>query len=237
MVYLGVALTTLATLMLELSLTRIFSVVFYYHFAFLAISVALFGLGAGGVFSYLVAGWRGPLFRKLGLLSLTNAFVVVGSVSFVLSRGADMTNVTLALVYLMSALPFLLAGTVVSLAISETIERIERVYFWDLFGAAGGCLLLIPLLNSLGGPNTVIAAGVLFAAASAIWFTMGGAARGRIAAVAGALALVLLIAYNGKHHLIDVRYAKGQQLREEMFVKWNSFSRIAVAPARAPTPR
>ena len=49
--YLGVALTTLATLILELSLTRIFSVVFYYHFAFLAISIALFGLGAGGLFS------------------------------------------------------------------------------------------------------------------------------------------------------------------------------------------
>ena len=44
-VYLCVALTTLATLLLELSLTRIFSVVFYYHFAFLAISIALFGLG------------------------------------------------------------------------------------------------------------------------------------------------------------------------------------------------
>ena len=60
------ALTTLATLLLELSLTRIFSVVFYYHFVFLAISIALFGLGAGGVFSYVVAGWKGNLFRKLG---------------------------------------------------------------------------------------------------------------------------------------------------------------------------
>jgi len=55
--YLCVALTTLATLLLELSLTRIFSVVFYYHFAFLAISIALFGLGEGGVFSYVVANW------------------------------------------------------------------------------------------------------------------------------------------------------------------------------------
>ncbi|MGC4055322.1 MAG: hypothetical protein QM757_41335 [Paludibaculum sp.] len=45
--YGAVALTTGATLILELALTRIFSVVFYYHFAFLAISIALFGLGAG----------------------------------------------------------------------------------------------------------------------------------------------------------------------------------------------
>ena len=68
--YLSVALTTLATLLLELSLTRIFSVVFYYHFAFLAISIALFGLGAGGVFSYVVPPGTGKLFRKLGRLSL-----------------------------------------------------------------------------------------------------------------------------------------------------------------------
>ena len=46
-VYAGVALTTAATLILELALTRLFSVIFYYHFAFLAISIALFGLGAG----------------------------------------------------------------------------------------------------------------------------------------------------------------------------------------------
>ena len=76
-VYLCVALTTLATLLLELSLTRIFSVVFYYHFAFLAISIALFGLGAGGVFSYVVAGWKAPLFTQLGRLSSVNSLLVL----------------------------------------------------------------------------------------------------------------------------------------------------------------
>ena len=39
--------------MTELALTRIFSVVMYYHFAFLAISIALFGLSASGVYAYL----------------------------------------------------------------------------------------------------------------------------------------------------------------------------------------
>ena len=47
-IYFGIAATSLATLLLELALTRIFSVVYFYHFAFLAISIALFGLGAGG---------------------------------------------------------------------------------------------------------------------------------------------------------------------------------------------
>src|SRR5580704_9897446 len=50
---LGIGLCSLATLLLELALTRLFSVVLFYHFAFLAISVALLGLGAGGVFAYV----------------------------------------------------------------------------------------------------------------------------------------------------------------------------------------
>ena len=78
-VYLCVALTTMATLLLELSLTRIFSVVFYYHFAFLAISIALFGLGLGGVFSYVAANWKAPLFTRLGRLSIVNSLLVVAA--------------------------------------------------------------------------------------------------------------------------------------------------------------
>ena len=53
----SVALTSFAALLLELALTRLFSVVLFYHFAFLAISIALLGLGAGGVFAYIARGW------------------------------------------------------------------------------------------------------------------------------------------------------------------------------------
>src|SRR5437870_9785815 len=55
----GVALSSFSALLLELALTRLFSVVLFYHFAFLAISIALLGLGAGGVFAYLVKNWLG----------------------------------------------------------------------------------------------------------------------------------------------------------------------------------
>src|SRR6202008_2206814 len=56
----GLGLTSFAALLLELALTRLFSVVLFYHFAFLAISIALLGLGAGGVFAHL---WRDRLSR------------------------------------------------------------------------------------------------------------------------------------------------------------------------------
>lgn len=221
-IYLSLALTTLATLLLELSLTRIFSVVFFYHFAFLAISIALFGLGAGGVFSYVVAGWRGHLFSRLGWLSAINSLLVVLMLALVLA------NLPLALVYFVAALPFFLAGTIVSLAISETIQKVDRVYFFDLMGAAAGCLLLVPLLNLLGGPNTVIVAAILFAATAALWHSMASSVGGRATCLALALGLIAFLVYNTTHNLIDVRYAKQHKLESESFVEWNSFSRVGV---------
>src|SRR5918996_6345842 len=50
----GIAAVSAALLMTELALTRIFSVTMYYHFAFLAISIALFGLSASGVYVYVM---------------------------------------------------------------------------------------------------------------------------------------------------------------------------------------
>jgi predicted membrane-bound spermidine synthase len=226
--YLGVALTTMATLLLELSLTRIFSVVFYYHFAFLAISIALFGLGVGGVFSYVVAGWKTPLFRKLGYLSMLNSLLVMVALAVVVAQKEEPGIWRLALVYFTTSLPFFVSGAIVSLAISETVERIDRVYFFDLLGASAGCLLLVPFLNHFGGTSTVMLVGVLFAAAGAIWHSIAGSVKLRAAAVALALALFAFVFYNGTHDIVAIRYAKGHKLKKEEFVQWNSFSRIGV---------
>lgn len=228
LVYVAVALTTMSTLILELALTRIFSVVFFYHFAFLAISIALFGLGAGGVLSYYVAGHGNVLFRKLGLLAGLNTVAITGSLALILGLAGSTGFWTLALVYFAAALPFLFSGIVVSLAIAETIERVDRIYFYDLLGAAGGCLLLIPFLNILGGPGAVLTAAVLMAASAGVWFGLSKSVTGRAAGVMLALALVLLVVVNKQARLIDIRVAKGKALGQEEFVQWNSFSRIAV---------
>src|SRR5215472_19255482 len=51
--YAGLFLITACTLMLQVLQTRILSVVAWYHLAFFAISMAMFGLTAGAVFVYL----------------------------------------------------------------------------------------------------------------------------------------------------------------------------------------
>ena len=229
----------MATLLVELSVTRILSVVLYYPFAFLAISIALFGLGAGGVFSYVVASWKAPSYLKLGRLSAINSLLVVVALVAILAQKGDVGDLgwgtfwKLAAIYIPAALPFFVSGAIVSLAVSETMERVNRVYFFDLLGAGAGCLLLMGLLRVFGGESTVLAAAVIFAATAAVWHNMAGSQRGRAASVALALALVAFVTVNKNHHILDIRHAKGKDVPAETFVRWNTFSRIALVDKRA----
>src|SRR5215475_4471407 len=79
---LAVALVSLASLLLELALTRLFSVVLFYHFAFFAISVALLGLGSGGVFAHIRKEWLARFdIRALGAwLCLLNSICILAAV-------------------------------------------------------------------------------------------------------------------------------------------------------------
>jgi predicted membrane-bound spermidine synthase len=149
-------------------------------------------------------------------------------VMVVLTRGATVTFFDFALIYFTAALPFLGAGAIVSLAISSTIERVDKVYFFDLLGAAGGCFALVGLLETVGGPNTVICVSILFTAAGAIWFSLESMRFGRIVSVAFGLFFAMLVVANMKYHFLEVTYAKGQKLRAgESW--WNSISRVGLS--------
>src|SRR5260221_10055312 len=91
---LGVMITSMAGLIIELALPRLFSVLFYYHCAFMAISVALLGLGAGGLFSYWIAGDRPleTLWGQLAWLSGINSLVTVGALAVILRTELSITT-------------------------------------------------------------------------------------------------------------------------------------------------
>jgi hypothetical protein len=139
----AVALTSGTLLMTELALTRIFSVVMYYHFAFLAISIALFGLSASGVFAYLTRRRleRWPTAVILARQSVIYAvFTLVALFALVRLRvGLNYSRENLVLmlaIYALAALPFFTGGLVITLAISRLAGRINAVYASDLLGAA-----------------------------------------------------------------------------------------------------
>src|SRR5688572_21173984 len=172
----AVALTAGSLLLTELALTRIFSVIMYYHFAFLAISIALFGLSASGVYAYLRrdALNRQPTDRLLSTRSIVFAVCTIVSV-FILVRvrvGLNYSPRNLALmlaIYGLAALPFFTGGLVITLAIARLSSRINEVYAADLIGAALGCLVLIPLLDGVGAPGVILIAAALAVAAALLF--------------------------------------------------------------------
>jgi spermidine synthase len=229
----GVCLASAALLMTELALTRIFSVTMYYHFAFLAISIALFGLSASGVFVY-VARRRLQPFQTASLLTIfallhaaTTMVALFGLVRIRVGLNYSPENMLAMLaIYGLAALPFFTGGAVISIAFARLTPRINELYAADLLGAAAGCVVLIPLLNSLGAPGGVLAsAGLALAAAVAFspqpW-------RLRTAAFAGVMATVPLGAQAAGNAPFDVVDTKGHEGDRVLFSKWNSFSRVAV---------
>jgi len=146
---------------------------------------------------------------------MLNGLLVVGALIVLLAQHNNPTNWDLALIYFSTALPFFVSGAIVSLAIGETITHVHRVYFFDLMGAAAGCLLLYPLLNGFGGVSAVLGAAITFAVAAAIWHSVSGSVRGRVGSVALALALVAFLILNQRYHVIDIRHAKDVYKRQE----------------------
>jgi hypothetical protein len=230
---LGVALVSATLLMTELALTRIFSVVMYYHFAFLAISIALFGLSASGVTAYVLRARldRHPTSTLLARHSIVYGVATIVSL-FVLVRlrvGLNYSprNLQLMLtIYALAALPFFTGGLVLTLAVSRFVSRVNAVYAADLLGAACGCLVLIPLLDRLGAPGVVLTAAALSFGA-AVLFAPAAARRSVAGMGAAALALALGIQLSGLASF-DVTDTKGHQGDRVLFSKWNSFSRIGV---------
>ena len=138
--------------MTELSLTRIFSVTMYYHFAFMAISIALFGLSASGVYVFLMRErWRDTATERL-LVAHAFAFMATTALSLaVLVRmrvGLNYSPGNIALMcvlYLMSALPFFTGGATITLAITRLSAHVNAD----------------SRVNVLGGPGAIVAAALL----------------------------------------------------------------------------
>ena len=228
LIYLGVALTTLATLVFELALARVLSVILQPYFAFLTIIIALFGLAGGGLFSHVFPGRSPRLLRRLGLMALLASFAVVGATALLLLGSGRADGRVPAEVVAAATVPFFLAGAAVATSVADGLSRVNRIGLAIGLGGGAGCLLLVLLLAYLGGPNTVIGAAVLYAASAAVWFTAAGSLRGRVLAVAVALSWVTFIAWNVRSRAVEVGWAKGAGLEEPVFVRWNSFSRVSV---------
>jgi len=145
--------------------------------------------------------------------------------------GVAMKNLaTVTLIYLCAAVPFFFAGITVTLVVTHLQTEMSRLYFADLSGAAAGCLLVVPLLQAIGGPSTVLAAASFFGA-GALCFGMAGAKAANRTWLLGAVTtgvLVVAAMVNSASPFLRVPSAKETVEERVVFDKWSSFSRVTV---------
>ena len=196
--YLAVFLVSAATLTYEIGLTRLFSLAQGYHFAFMVISIALMGIGAGGA-ALMLFGWNGQRDAPKALATLSALLSIAVVISYlganhilfdpVKASWSKSEFLKIFVQYLILSLPFVITGMIISAALRSGSDRIHRIYASDLAGAAAGCVLILLILAGSGGEGAVTGAAALSLAAS---FIFSAPTRSREAAVPGT-ALVLLV--------------------------------------------
>ena len=155
---LSVFLITLSGLVLEVGLTRIYSASIWYHFTFVAISVALLGWGLGGFTVHLLKRATRLSMDAAALVTLLYAGAIPFCLWLLVRFPFEIER--LPLYFLAPLLPFFLAGMALSIVFDIHRAAAGSLYFADLLGAALGAILVTLLLHTLGGEAALLAAGV-----------------------------------------------------------------------------
>src|SRR5215470_13618139 len=165
MIHLSVFLITLSGLVFEIGLTRIYSATIWYHYAFVAISVALLGWGLGGVALHLLRRFISPTIEKAALLIICYGAGIVACLWLIVEFPFRLDR--LPLYFIAPLVPFLLAGMALSMLFHIHREITSSLYFADLIGASLGALAVTFLLEKFGSESTLllVAAAPLVAAA------------------------------------------------------------------------
>jgi spermidine synthase len=246
----GLFLICMATLMLQIIQTRILSVVSMYYLAFLSISMAMLGMTAGALVVYYRLRAVTPRNVADALSVCSTLFSLVTATCFIIQLASPLAIVRVATILVMwvkvlvlLALPFVVSGVVVSLALTRSPFATGLTYAVDLVGAAFGCLVVLLLLNSIDAPSAIFVVAALAALAGVCFQAAGGerAATGlamleaRLLRRPGLVAVTLLavaLVNTATRSGLQPLSAKLNRIESPSafeFEEWNSFSRIAAS--------
>lgn len=219
--YAVIALSAGAVLLYEIAVTRLLSVVVWYHFAFLSVSLAMLGLGAPGVWYAL----RPPRGASYGPLLLAAGVAVPVSIISIVHPPGTPPGGTIFAFALAILIPLLLLGAAVCrLLIEARGRRIGRMYAADLLGATLGACLVVPLLDVIPTPELLAAIGFLPLLAA---FLADRGSRPGACALAAGLAVTLIwgepyrLLYNKKY---------SESGLGALYEKWTPVARLTVFP-------
>jgi SAM-dependent methyltransferase len=237
--YLAIFILAAATLSYQILITRFFSVMLYYHFAFAAVSLAMLGLTRGAIEVYNNPTRYAPervaveFARHASWFAITGAGAMTAFLCVPLVIPGDYVLVALAIATIGFVKPFTESGVCITLLLTRLPYGGGWLYAADLAGAALGCLGIIFVLLVIDPVSATLGIGAL--AAGAGWSVVRGSGDTRSLRLSTTVALTLAAAtivhtgldVSGKSHL-GVFWAKGAQQLGTLFERWNTYSRVRV---------
>jgi predicted membrane-bound spermidine synthase len=243
---------SMSVLLFELALTRIFSIVLWYDYAFMAISIAFFGLGIGSLLTHILKNKvkREQLPSKI--LQTAIIFAVSVPIFLVVIGYVIPPNIHfIYLFYLTSSIPFFFAGISMSLIFFAMPREVSKLYFIDLVGAAAATLMLDPLMQRLGAESVLLSAALLVIGPSliaAIVISTPSQKKNvlnmpvienkiKLSGIIVLAASAILLATNTDANILAIKPGENKGLHyqlekpsefEHLSTQWNSFSRIDV---------
>ncbi len=243
---------SIATIVYEISLIRVFSVFMWYHFASLSIALAMLGLAGGGVIVCFVRTEIAPerlddyVFRAA--LGMALSFLAVYLTLLLLDQGVvDAQNIfgifqplnyrpirpvsnfglsqtiQLGTIYLVISLPFWAIGTFLGLLVYLFSKRSPLIYGCNLLGSGLGCFLAVPLLNLISPVRLLLILGLICLLSVVIYFP-----GKRLALGAAGLLLVFFLALNVINGELTLDFTGGRFRMPLVKSAWNATSRVAV---------
>src|SRR5215216_1362967 len=162
---------SLSIILFELALTRIFSIVLWYDYAFMAISIAFFGLGIGSFMIHIqrdkfkTLKKQSTIDPRFAFSSKIVQYAIAYGISvpvFIFLIGYIPSDTSyIYLFYLISSIPFFFAGAGMALVFLAMSEKINKLYFADLVGAALATIILDPMMQSLGAGSVLLLTSVV----------------------------------------------------------------------------
>jgi len=246
--YFAIFVLASATLSYQILITRFFSVMLYYHFAFAAISLAMLGLTRGAIEVYNNPDRYAPqqvgveFARHASWFAITGVGAMAIFLCVPLVIPEQYVMVVLAIATIAFVRPFTESGVCITLLLTRLPYSGGWLYAADLAGAALGCLGVIFVLLVVDPVSATLAIGAC--AAGAGWIVVRDSGDIRGLRLSGAVALTLTaaaavhsgLAVSGNSHL-GVFWAKGAQQTGTLFERWNTYSRVRVTALGEATPQ
>lgn len=206
------------------------SAIAYYHFAFMSICLALFGLTVGAIivhfFTKTMFQNYADMLRLLTLIFAAELIVHLYCITelrvfFFSEEGLVPIKKNLVLIFSSIVIPFIACGACLSLVFERYVRAANKIYFINLVGAALGCLLFIPTINFLGVINTYLV--MIFVLMVAAHLFEREKVNIKYLAILFVL-IISIIAANQRMDFLDLKWIKGFPTANFFYKKWNSYS-------------